>query len=201
MIKAIIFDLGKVIVSFDNERGVAEFAKYSNLSKEDIKELIYTAKELKLQTTGKISSRDFYEIIRELVGVKVGYVKFRRIWSSVFDLEPILSEEFIGKLAENYRIVGLSDTEEIHFKFLKKNLPVLRRFDDFALSFKIGYTKPAPEIFAAAVKKAKCEPHECLFTDDIAANVEGAKQCGLDAVQFISPEQFKAELKKRKIEF
>jgi putative hydrolase of the HAD superfamily len=57
--------------------------------------------------------------------------------------------------------------------------------------------KPQPAIYAKAVEAARCLPGECFFTDDIPEYVEGARQFGIDAVQFESAAQIEAELRKR----
>ncbi len=197
--KTIIFDIGKVIVPFDADRFLTRLEEFGKLKKEAIRELVYASEELKLCETGKISSRDFYEIVRENLGLELSYLKFRATWCTIFDPETILPDELIANLAKKYRLIVLSDTCEIHFKFLKKNYPIFRHFDDFILSYKVGTMKPSREIYEIAVKKAKCEPHECFFVDDKLDNVEGAKEFGIEAAQFLSAKQFKDELKMRKI--
>jgi putative hydrolase of the HAD superfamily len=59
--------------------------------------------------------------------------------------------------------------------------------------------KPQPEIYRAAIDAAQCSPEECFFTDDIPEYVEGARQMGIDAVQFESREQIERELSARGI--
>jgi putative hydrolase of the HAD superfamily len=57
--------------------------------------------------------------------------------------------------------------------------------------------KPQPEIYRAAIEAARCRAGECFFTDDILEYVEGARQLGIDAVQFESREQIERELHAR----
>jgi HAD superfamily hydrolase (TIGR01509 family) len=59
--------------------------------------------------------------------------------------------------------------------------------------------KPSAEIFQKAVEIAGHRPEECLFIDDLAANVEGARQCGIEALQFVSAEQLERDLRKLKL--
>jgi HAD superfamily hydrolase (TIGR01509 family) len=61
---------------------------------------------------------------------------------------------------------------------------VLRHFDDFVLSYRIGSMKPSPEIYREAVRSAGCSPAECFFTDDKQENVDAAQQAGIDAIRF-----------------
>jgi putative hydrolase of the HAD superfamily len=67
------------------------------------------------------------------------------------------------------------------------------------LSYEVGAMKPAPEIYREAVAKAGCSPGEIFFTDDIAMNVEAAREHGIDAVQFQSLPQLEDDMRSRGI--
>ena len=54
---------------------------------------------------------------------------------------------------------------------------------------------PEPAIYAAALAKARAEAHECFFTDDIAAYVDGARRAGMHAEQFLGYEKLLADLR------
>ncbi|MGW8815600.1 HAD family hydrolase [Gordonia terrae] len=61
-------------------------------------------------------------------------------------------------------------------------------------SSEVGVRKPAPEIFAALIRRAGVEAGDIVFFDDLAENVTGAEVCGLDAVLFIDAEQCRSAL-------
>ena len=89
------------------------------------------------------------------------------------------------------------NTNPIHFSMLKARYPVFGYFDDFVLSYQVGALKPDAEIYRKAIQRAGCRPDECFFTDDIAINVDAARENGMDAVQFLSAAQLEEELKTR----
>ena len=60
----------------------------------------------------------------------------------------------------------------------------LSLFDDVLLSCDLGLIKPEPEIYLACIARSGAEPGECLFIDDVLANIEGARACGMMAVHF-----------------
>jgi HAD superfamily hydrolase (TIGR01509 family) len=91
----------------------------------------------------------------------------------------------------------LSNTNAVHFDWIRENYPILRHFDGLVLSYEVGHMKPAPEIYREAVRLAGCRREQCYFTDDTAANVEGAIREGLDAVQFVSSDQLRSDLAAR----
>jgi 2-haloacid dehalogenase len=60
-----------------------------------------------------------------------------------------------------------------------------------------GVIKPDPRIYAALCSRAGLAPRECLFIDDSAKNIQGARNFGMDAIHFIGPEALRAGLKQR----
>jgi HAD superfamily hydrolase (TIGR01509 family) len=84
---------------------------------------------------------------------------------------------------------------------VERTYPLLRHFDDYVLSHRVRALKPSLRIYREAIARAGCEPHECFFTDDIPAYVEGARAAGMDAVQFLSCGQLEGELRARSIQW
>ena len=64
--------------------------------------------------------------------------------------------------------------------------PVLRSFKDIIVSGFVGVCKPDREIFELALRRFGVTARDCLFIDDAAANVAGARAAGIAAVQFSS---------------
>lgn len=194
MIKTFIFDLGKVIVPFELDNGMKILESVCDFSRANIKEKIFASEEVMLFEKGKVMPEEFFIFLKELLKLRMDFDEFAKAWTSIFSFEPIVSEDLIQKLAAKYRLIVLSDTNKLHFEFIREKFPILRHFSDFVVSYEVGFVKPAPEIFQVAVEKAKCLPEECFFTDDREGNVEGARKFGINAVQFISPEQFEEDL-------
>jgi glucose-1-phosphatase len=199
MIKAIIFDLGKVIVSFDFDRGFERISQFCYYSIDEIREKIMTSQDLRLYETGKISSEDFYQRTKRTLDFTATYEQFFVAWSIVFLDEHILAEGFIAELSKKYSLVMLSDTSEAHISFLRQKLPHFKHFDEFVFSYEVGELKPSAKMFEAAIEKASCAANECLFVDDKLANVNGAIVCGIDAIQFLTADQFMNDLKSRNL--
>ena len=55
-------------------------------------------------------------------------------------------------------------------------------FDTVVLSGEVGMRKPEKEIFLYAAETLGLTPAECVFVDDMAANVAAAQACGMTAV-------------------
>lgn len=53
------------------------------------------------------------------------------------------------------------------------------RFDAVVLSGEVRVAKPNPEIFRLAAQRIGVDPSECVFVDDLPANVAGAVEAGM----------------------
>ena len=56
--------------------------------------------------------------------------------------------------------------------------------DGGVFSFEVKAVKPEPEIYRCLCEKYDLKPEECLFTDDVPANVKGAQACGFQGIVF-----------------
>lgn len=199
MIKTFIFDLGNVIVAFNHNKIVEKLQCVCRQSSDEIFARAISSKLVQDYNLGKISSAEFFDSVIRGLELEMNFADFCQIWNCTFEFEPIIPERIIKKLSKCSRLLILSDTNELHFDFIKENFPILNYFDDFVLSHKVGAVKPSEEIFRRVIERAECLPEECVFIDDIEKNVEAAKRLGLNAFQFISVEQLEAELKARNL--
>jgi epoxide hydrolase-like predicted phosphatase len=55
-------------------------------------------------------------------------------------------------------------------------------FDVVVISSEVGMRKPEPRIFLHAAGLLGLDPQECIFIDDIQANVTGARELGFTAI-------------------
>lgn len=54
---------------------------------------------------------------------------------------------------------------------------------NYILSYQVGHTKPAPEIFDYMVNDCNIIPSETLFVDDGASNIQIGKELGFETFQ------------------
>jgi FMN phosphatase YigB (HAD superfamily) len=198
MHKAIIFDLGKVLVPFDFKIGYRALESACPHKAEEIPRRIAKTGLVERLEKGLIEPQEFVRQLSEALELRLEYVDFCRAWSSIF-CGQLLADTFLESLAARYRMLLLSNTNAIHWEMIRDNYPMIRHFHDRILSFEVHSMKPEAEIFHTAVIRAGCRPEECFFTDDIADNVEAAKRAGMDAVQFQSPAQLEKDLAQRGI--
>jgi glucose-1-phosphatase len=196
--KAIIFDLGKVLVHFDFKQAYQRLEPLCPHAATEIPRVLATTGIAQRFETGLITSAEFVSEISRTLDVDVTYDEFCDMFSCIFQ-HTLVPDSLVEDLAARYRLVLLSNTNAIHFEWIRARYPILRHFHEMVLSYEVKAMKPQPAIYEAAVAKAGCRPEECFYTDDIAEFVEAARRIGIDAVQFTGAEQLQAELKARGI--
>ncbi len=194
MIKSIIFDLGKVIIPFEFERAYRHFEAHTGLTTPEIRRRLGEADLYRQFESGLLEPPEFVERVGGCLGMSISYEDFCPMWTSIFLPDPLLTEELLEGLARNYKLVLLSNTNAIHFEMIRETYPLLRHFHEFVLSYRVGVMKPSRAIYERAVAASACQAEECLFFDDMAENVEAAREAGLHAVQFLSAGQAESEL-------
>lgn len=184
MVRAIIFDLGGVVVPFDFRRGYAAMAPFCAYPPEEIPKKIRSTDLVTRYETGRIGSRNFVDELCELLDLRVDFDGFCQLWSAIFLPGSLIPDDLFTRLGDRYRLIALSNTNELHFRRIRAHYPVISRFEHLILSFRVGCAKPSRRIYDLAVEKAECRAEQCLFIDDMQTFVEAAQSAGLDAMRF-----------------
>ncbi len=177
MIKTVIFDFGNVVAQFSHQKTCNKLAKYSDYSAEELFEVIfkiiyYQDPLEKLFDEGKLTPEEFFQKVKARAKLKIDYRKFRNIWQDIFWLnEPMV--EVLKKLKrKRYKLVLLSNINELHFQWVCKKFKILKIFDEFVLSFKKGYRKPDKRMWQDYGK-------ESVYIDDIQEYCQAAEEAGI----------------------
>jgi glucose-1-phosphatase len=198
--RAVIFDLGKVLVHFDFQLGYRALEGRCPYPTAEIRRRLAASGLVERFETGLIEPRDFVGQISGILDLRLNYEEFCSTWSCIFR-HALVPESLLEGLAARYRLLLLSNTNAIHFESIRRNYPLLRHFHGLILSYEVKAMKPQPEIFYKAIEMAGCRAEECFYTDDIAEYVAAARRLGIDAVQFESSEQLQREMASRGIQW
>lgn len=198
MHKALIFDLGKVLIPFDFRLGYQALQRHCPYPETEIRRRIAATGLVEPLEKGLIEPRDFVAQFSQALDLKIEYRQFCELWSCIFHGQ-LIPDAVIESLASRYRLLLLSNTNQIHFESIRRDYPMIRHFHHLVLSFEVHAMKPEPAIYRTAIERAGCRPEQCFYTDDIADFVEAARREGIDGVQFESPRQLEEEMKTRGI--
>ena len=146
---------------------------------------------------GYLSREEYFRQLAELSGVTPDEI--RSLNARQYTRNERMME-LVRRLKVDYKVGLLSNVSS---ELLERLFSVPERtqlFDIFVESWKVGAIKPAAEIYEAALESGGLRAEECLFIDDVMANVDGAKSVGMDAIQFLSYDQIVHELHQRGID-
>lgn len=181
MIKTIIFDFGDVFINLDKEgamKNALELFEINELSEELV--AINALYEQGLMETTEFL--DFY--LNNFP--KLSKKELIDAWNFIICDFPSKRLEFIQQLAKdkNYKLILLSNTNELHIDCIKKHIPFYEDFkacfDKFYLSHQIMLRKPNTDIFNFVLNENKLKPEECLFIDDTKENTVTASKLGIN---------------------
>jgi putative hydrolase of the HAD superfamily len=186
MIRCVISDLGKVLIFFDNSIFYRRMAAISRLDVEEIASRVNVHSEISQAfDTGRLSPGEFYRKAREVLEVEMSEPDFFAAYNDVFSLNPPVVDALNRLRPRLSRMVMLSNTDVARFGFISDRFPEVHLFDDYVLSYEVGYVKPDPRIYELALDRAGIPPDECVFIDDRSENIEAARGLGIETIHFL----------------
>jgi glucose-1-phosphatase len=192
--RAIIFDIGRVLVRLDIAGAMGGLAGMISLTPQETWAAIEHDPRWHDWQEGRVSPRDWQLDICRRLGVNLTFEQFSEIWNRVLDPTPLLDGAFLESLSKRYCLAVLSNTDPIHVAELEKRFDFFRFFKHRVYSCVVGASKPSPLIFRAALQACKTTADNAIYIDDIPAYVEAAQQLGMTGIVFQSPDQLRADL-------
>jgi glucose-1-phosphatase len=193
LIKNFVFDLGNVLVDVNVKKFVDNLEK-EGLQPPKVLELVYDVKLKDLLESGKIDFNSFYLKCKKRLNANLSRKRFSEIFNDMFSPVPemakILNEI---KKSKKYKIFLLSNTNSLHFNFIRNNYDYINLIDRFALSYRLKAIKPDSKIYLLLASKFKIVPEETVFIDDLKENCEAAKKLGFNVIHFANYDSFKQE--------
>ena len=194
MIRAVIWDMGGVIVRTVDPVPREQLAQKFGYSSQGLEELLYGGTSGERCQRGEIPYEDHMMIVREKLGLSPEEMKTftDQFWAGD-RLENDLVN-YIRTLKKKYKIGLLSNAFPTLRKWLDNSDIFKDVFDKVVISSEQGIVKPDSRIYHLALQELEIQPDEAVFIDDTPRNVTGAIQIGMHAIQFHDPAQIKAEL-------
>jgi FMN phosphatase YigB (HAD superfamily) len=199
-IKALLFDLGKVLIDFNFETGVRALHAACSISRNRFEEVLWDDNWICRYERGEISTSDFHTHLCETADLRMDLPGFCKTWSSVFLPDLIVSEDLLLALKRKYPLILVSNTNEAHLEFIRSKYRVLDVFDHHVLSYEVGSLKPDRKIFEHAISLSGYAPEALFFTDDREENILMARHLGMTAHQFKTQSQLVDALQQAGVE-
>src|ERR1700730_8508434 len=112
MHRAIIFDLGKVLIHFDFKRGYRALEGLCSYPAAEIPRLVGRTDLVERFETGLVEPRAFVDEFSRILDVQLDYDRFCEIWSCIFT-DVLIPESMLEALASRYRLLLLSNTNAL----------------------------------------------------------------------------------------
>jgi putative hydrolase of the HAD superfamily len=178
LIKTIIFDFGNVIGYFDHLLTLKRLLPHTDMSAEALRAAFYEDDLEDAYEAGRLGTPAFLERLRALGRLRCTDDFLAAAWADIFRPNSDVCA-LIPQLKPRYRLLLGSNTNDLHARqFRRQFADTLHYFDALVMSYEIGVRKPDGGFFRHCQTLAECAPHECLFIDDLPANVEGARRLG-----------------------
>lgn len=195
-IQLITFDLGNVLVRVDHMEFCRRLAVLAQAGAEEIFDYVFNSPLEPGYDTGMMTSQEFYRQIVLQFQVSLEFERFVRWWNSLFSPMPGM-EAVVNRLARNFPLFLLSNTNALHFDYIQENYPILKHFAACVLSYKVGSRKPEKGIYQHLLKRTGMAAEQILFIDDKMPFVAAAREHGIQAWQFTSCEALKQQLQEQ----
>ncbi len=186
-IKNIIFDLGGVVIDLDRARCVDSFTKIGFPEADSLIDMYHPADFFQSLERGEITVEELCDIIRHKAGdEKIQSEQICEAYSSFLVGIPQFKLRLIAALkAKGYKIYALSNINAVVMPRVREFFATDGRamedyFDKMYLSYEMGVLKPEPKIYEMLITDSGVVPSETLFIDDSTANIEAAREFGLN---------------------
>jgi len=186
--KAVVFDLGGVILNINPQLTYEEFIKlgfpdYRQYMKNSSEQSIFDDFE-----KGKCSPSEFRKFLCTNVNVTLSNQQFDKAWNSMLLDIPANRIETLMQTSKQTPIYLLSNTNKIHYDHYKTKAQhagvnhVSDLFTNAFYSHEIGMRKPDDEIFQFLIEQLCCSPDQIVFIDDLEDNIASADRSGIKTI-------------------
>ncbi len=188
MIKNYIFDFGNVLGEFYPERLTAPFVEDLE-ERRLVSEVAFDRLYWDRLDDGSITDEEVREGIRSRLPEDLAEKGCRVYDNWIKTVTPVPQmEKLIEDIGKTDKRLFLLSNISIGFAENYKDVPwiaqLFSHFDGLAFSGVVGLVKPNAEIFEHLLNKFDLKGEECLFVDDNAANIQGAKAVGIEGYLF-----------------
>lgn len=194
MIKAIIFDFGRVISAQKPSSLFRSYEDELGLEPGTINSIMFDSETWQKALVGRKTVEEFWYDIGPELGLN-SYEEIDAFRNRYRDDETINTDvlKLIQKLHGHYRLAVLSNAPPGLSQWLAE-WRILDFFDLVFCSGDEGIAKPDPKAFELTLERLGVKPNEAVFIDDTREHVEAAQKLGLQGILFTTAEELEKEL-------
>lgn len=182
----IYFDLGNVLLKFDHDIACGRFSQRTGLAPEVFQAALFESGLQHQYELGAISSEEFAAGVNQQTRTSLSTRVILELCSDIFSLNASVIPVVTQLKSAGYSLGILSNTCSAHWEFIEAHsyTALKELFSIHVLSFREQVMKPDARIYHAAANAVEVPIQDILFIDDRSENVAGARETGMDAIQF-----------------
>lgn len=184
--RAIIFDLGKVLLDFDWQIAVRQLLPHVRNPLTAIQSLLTGSSLLHDYESGAITTERFVEEVRARVGFAGSFADFAAGFGDIFSEIPEMVALHAAVRRAGFKTYLFSNTNELAVQVVRAKFPFFANFDGWFLSYEQKVMKPAPRSYEVIEQMSGLRGADLFYLDDVAANVAGARARGWRGVVHVS---------------
>lgn len=193
-IKVVFFDIGNVLLHFNAVDILKEVAGVVGRRPLTVAKYLWHSHIGEDIELGLITGRQLFAMFQGELGYEGDYKAFRSLWCDHFRLHRGTAS-ILRRVSRTHRVYLLSNTNALHYDFIRKEYDFARLVHGAVLSYKLRMRKPEPRIYQAALRIARAKPQETVFIDDLRENVSAASKLGMHAIVFRGSENLRGRLR------
>ncbi len=193
-IKAVIFDMGGVILRTEDPLPRQQLAQEYHFQLNQFNESLFFSEESQLAEMGQVSEAQHWQNVLAGYHVPEGERQsfIGRFWSGDRANKALI--DLFGRLKGQYKVGLLSNAWDGARSTIQSQYNFLDVFDVSIFSAEVGLRKPDPRIYHLILDRLDVQPDEAVFIDDFPVNIEVARAVGLQAIRFTDTDLAIAEL-------
>jgi len=120
--------------------------------------------------------------------MEMSFEQFSEGWNDIMVAPIKPTVKLLKHLSTQIPLYALSNANPLHKAYWENTYAdELGYFNQIFVSSDIGCRKPDPGAYLLVAEELNVDPQSIVFFDDLAANVEGARNLGMQAVHVQSP--------------
>lgn len=194
-VRALLFDLGGVLIDFDFGRCFTSWANDAGTSADTYSGRFSFDAAYGEHERGRLNSGEYFAHLRQVLDLDLTDDQLLDGWNGIF-IGPIAGvEALLVEAKAQVPLYAFTNTNPSHQSVWAPQFArELSVFDRVFVSSELGHRKPDRAAFELVVREIGERCGDIVFFDDSIENVEGARAVGMQAVHVTSPDSVRHAL-------
>ena len=171
----VVFDIGWVLVHLAPDP-LLELLRAHGAAVERLED-VTSRIALHEHESGRLDGEGLVDELARLAPRPTSRAALASAWIDMFEPQPAMFS-LAERLRGRYRVYLLSNVGDLHWSELQRRFRLHELGHDVIASFEAGVMKPLPGIYEQAERRFDLLPHETVFIDDRAENIDAVRKRG-----------------------